>query len=158
MALPSAVQWDNTPGGYHHARAYTDYLKKKYEDAIKTCDEGERKIREFAKTQNRDPASYVNLGMLMLLRGTCYYDNGNFDKALVEFNNVVKIRPYDRAGHYNVALALTRKGLYAEAIKEACRAVELDPTHAESEALYKWLKNKIIEEKRKPGKPAEDEP
>jgi len=54
-------------------------------------------------------------------------DAGDLDGAILQFQSAIKLAPNFAAGHYQLSVALSRKGEKAEAAAELKRAQELDP-------------------------------
>ncbi len=66
--------------------------------------------------------------------GTAQLDLGDYEEALAQFHEVLRLKPDDVEAHYNLGLALRRQGRIEAAIGEFARAIELKPDYAE--ALY----------------------
>ena len=54
-------------------------------------------------------------------------DAGDLDGAISQFRTAIKLAPNLAAAHYQLSLALSRKGEKQEAAAELQRAKELDP-------------------------------
>jgi len=52
---------------------------------------------------------------------------GDVDGAISQFNNAIKLAPAFAQAHYELAVALSRKGDKAAAAEEFAKAAELDP-------------------------------
>jgi Flp pilus assembly protein TadD len=51
---------------------------------------------------------------------------GNLDEAIAQFRNAIKLSPTYAPAHYQLALALTKKGKQDEAAEEFKKAAQLD--------------------------------
>jgi len=72
------------------------------------------------------PGTLVHLGL-----GEAWYDRGDDDRAIEEFRRSLAIEPTART-HDWIALALARKGLFAEALEQHAAAAALDPNFWEA--------------------------
>jgi len=72
------------------------------------------------------PSTLVHLGL-----GEAWYDRGDDDRAIEEFRRSLVIEPTART-HDWLALALARKGLFAEALEQHAAATALDPNFWEA--------------------------
>lgn len=63
------------------------------------------------------------------LRGGILFEQGNYRKALVEFDRVLKQVPDDPDVHYRRGLVLEKLGREADARAAFARATEIDPEH-----------------------------
>ena len=54
-------------------------------------------------------------------------DAGDLDGAISQFRNAITLSPSYAPAHYQLALALSRKGDKTEAAEEFQKAAELDP-------------------------------
>ena len=69
-----------------------------------------------------------------LEKGKTYYEEGNYDKAKIEFRNVLQIDPKYAEGYYMVGLLEEKKQNYQPAFANYLKAVELDPKHVNAQA------------------------
>ncbi len=67
-----------------------------------------------------------------LKRGMEYFDQGNYDKARVEFKNVIQIDPKDVEAHYRLGLTLEKLQDWRGAVGQFLAALELDERHTEA--------------------------
>ncbi|MFH0827210.1 MAG: tetratricopeptide repeat protein [Candidatus Omnitrophota bacterium] len=59
-------------------------------------------------------------------RGEAYYERGDFDRALTDYNHIVKINPFLAKTYYNRGNVFRAQGRFPEAIAEYTRAIALD--------------------------------
>jgi tetratricopeptide (TPR) repeat protein len=65
-----------------------------------------------------------------------YFDKGEYDKALIEFKNVLKLNSTDPDAHYHTGLIYLKRGTMQDlqqAFKEFSATVELDPTNQDAQ-------------------------
>ncbi|MFN3533661.1 MAG: tetratricopeptide repeat protein, partial [Candidatus Brocadia sp.] len=67
-------------------------------------------------------------------RGVSLDSQGKIDEAIGEYKKALRLEPYNREAHYNLAVAYHKKGLYKEAIEEYKTVLELYPN--DHETLY----------------------
>lgn len=80
------------------------------------------KISYFTDVLKLDPkvvGSYIN-------RGTCYYELGQYDQALQDFNRAVQLDPENATVFYHRGLTLTKLNHYEDAIQDFNLAIQLD--------------------------------
>lgn len=65
-------------------------------------------------------------------QGNAYYDQGQFEEAVAEFEEALQLDPDDAETHYNLGLAYEALGKIDEAIAEYQEAIRLDPDLAEA--------------------------
>ena len=64
-------------------------------------------------------------------RGSAYYVNGQYDKAIADLSKAIELNPKDAKAYYNRGLAYGKgKGQFDKAIADFTKAIELDPTDA----------------------------
>ena len=143
------IYWEKEPGGFDYTRGYRDFMKEHYKAAVENLDVAEKKVYAYSELKHLDPKNSKYLGKILILRGNCYFELHDFEKALADFRKHVEIYPRDVRGHYNVGRTLAKMGKYDEAMKSACRARELDPDYPKARHLYDWLKHKILKQRRK---------
>jgi len=59
-------------------------------------------------------------------RGEAYYEQGEFDRALTDYNHVIRINPRLAKTYYNRANVFRAQGRFSEAVAQYTRAIELD--------------------------------
>ncbi len=62
----------------------------------------------------------------LLSKGMSYYDEGMIDKAIEQFNGILKVDPGNAKANYNLGNAYADKGMFDEAISAYKKAVEKD--------------------------------
>jgi tetratricopeptide (TPR) repeat protein len=67
-------------------------------------------------------------------KGTEFYEQGDYDKARVEFKNVLQIDPKSAEGYYRFAEVEERQQNWQRAFGYYSKAVELDPNHLAAKA------------------------
>ena len=63
-------------------------------------------------------------------RGAAYFDKGEYDKAIADCTEAIRLNPKDAKFYYNRGNAYGRKGEYDKAIADCTEAIRLDPKHA----------------------------
>jgi tetratricopeptide (TPR) repeat protein len=82
--------------------------------AIKACS-------QLIRRNPRDDFAYYN-------RGMAYSDNGDYDRAIADFNQAMRLKP-DAADAYNArGWAYFLKGDYDRVVADATKAIDIDPT------------------------------
>ncbi|MEI0595478.1 tetratricopeptide repeat protein [Brachyspira pilosicoli] len=78
-------------------------LEKKFEEAIKLCD-------EVIKKDNKDEDAYFYIGI-------CKFDLKNYKESIKYFDKVIEINPSNENAYFNIALSKSNLKQYEEAIK-----------------------------------------
>jgi len=76
-----------------------------------------------AYAQNSEAARYYN-------RGNTYYSNGDYDRAIADFTQAIRLDPNLAPAYSNRARAYNSKGDYDKAIADATQAIRLNPNLA----------------------------
>ncbi len=63
-------------------------------------------------------------------RGAAWYDNGDFERAIADFDRVIELKPDYADGFYNRAIAWSARGDAERAIADYSAAIRLQPDHA----------------------------
>jgi len=63
-------------------------------------------------------------------RGNAYYHKGDYDPAIADFSQAIKLQPDDAAAYYNRGNAYYYKGDYDQAITDYTKAIKLQPDYA----------------------------
>lgn len=110
----------------HHALELApDSVRERinYGLALLRAGKNEAAVAELLKAQQQDatlPYTWFNLGIY-------YKHNGDYDKALVQLRQMIKLVPDEPKSHYNVAAILKAQGNLDAAIPEFQAAEKLDP-------------------------------
>ena len=72
-------------------------------------------------------------------RGIAYHESGDYDKALADFAEAVRLKPTDAAMYNNRALSYRKKGEYAKAIADYESAIQQDRGSAYAYAGLAWI-------------------
>ena len=72
-----------------------------------------------------------DLAQLILNRGSVYWKKGDYDRALTEFDEAVRLNPKHAETYYWRGLAYVSKQDYDRAIAEYTTAIKRDPKDAE---------------------------
>ena len=62
--------------------------------------------------------------------GVAYYDKGNFDRAIADFNDAIRVDPECAPAYNNRGVAFYDKGDFDRAIADCSDAIQLDPKYA----------------------------
>jgi len=65
-------------------------------------------------------------------RGMEYYERGEYDEAVAEFQAAIELEPDDAGAHRNLGTAYLEQGKYEEAAAAYEKAIELDPDFGEA--------------------------
>ncbi len=82
------------------------------------------KTPELSKPDKKESAASINE---LLSESITYYDKGMIDKAIENFNEVLKIDPGNAKANYNLGNAYADKGMFDEAISVYKKALEEEP-------------------------------
>jgi tetratricopeptide (TPR) repeat protein len=63
-------------------------------------------------------------------RGAAWYDKGDFDRAIADFDTVIRLNPNYADGFYNRGIAWSAKGDVDRAIADYSAAIRIQPDHA----------------------------
>ncbi len=73
------------------------------------------------------PISKGNLASVYYNRGVAYGDKGDYDRAIADYTQAIKLDPKHAYAYYNRGVAYKNLGQTNRAIQEYRRALELDP-------------------------------
>jgi len=65
-------------------------------------------------------------------RGNAYYGKGDHDRAILDYDQAIRLNPSHANSHSNRGAAYARKGDYHRAIQDYDEAVRLNPNHADA--------------------------
>ena len=65
-------------------------------------------------------------------RGAAYRKKGEYDLAIHDFNEAIRLSPCSAEAHSNRGIAYCSKGEYEQGISDLDRAIELNPNNAKS--------------------------
>lgn len=71
-----------------------------------------------------------NLASAFNNRGSAYKDRGDYDRAIADFNQAIRLDPKDATAFSNRGMAYGRKGQYDRAIEDFDQAIRLDSKFA----------------------------
>ena len=71
-----------------------------------------------------------NLAKIYKNRGNAYYDKKDYDRAIADYSEVIRLDPKYALAFYNRGLAYYDKGDLDRAIADSSEAIRLDPKHA----------------------------
>jgi len=77
--------------------------------------------------------------------GRSYFDDGNYDMAITNWKELVRLKPDLSAMYYNLGLAYYRKGLLNEAENNFKKAIELYPANADARVNLGVVFRQMIE-------------
>ena len=66
-------------------------------------------------------------------KGVAYFEKGNCDAAVIEYDNALQIDSGYAAAHYELSRCLTKKGEWTHAFQELSRSVQLDPNNSKAQ-------------------------
>jgi tetratricopeptide (TPR) repeat protein len=76
-------------------------------------------------------------------RGYAHAQKKEWKQASVAFAEAVKLDPDEAKYHYNLAVALSQRGLYEQAALEAQETLRLDPAYEKASVLMAQLTHSI---------------
>lgn len=77
---------------------------------------------------------------IMFNLGRLYFNDGQIDKAILEFETVVELNPNHSNAHYSLGLAYQTKGEKEKALKEFEKVLELNPGSKDVQSRIEGLK------------------
>ena len=112
-------------GGAWFFKGDNDRAIKDYDEAIRLNPKYALayEVREAARLRQRATQTadaYNN-------RGSVYFNKGDYDRAIKEFDESIRLNPNDAIAHYNRGTAWSNKGDKDRAIKDYDEAIRLDP-------------------------------
>lgn len=141
--------------------AQTHYKLGNIDKAIKICKEVLELIPENIEAKIVLASCYVRRGLyrkalgllnyegvesisdIQNLRGSCYFMQKRYERAIQEFKKATLINPDTLIYHYNLATAYVKIGNYDKAKSEFQKVLQLEPTHKEAKEALKRIYAKI---------------
>jgi len=108
------------------------YEAQDYEDAIARF----TKALEFVPDAEQEIVQDNAINALYFCRGFAYYIKGELDKAIVDYNQLLKINPEAPLAYINRGNAYTEKGELDQAIADFNRALKINPEDAYAAYVY----------------------
>lgn len=105
----------------HFQIGYCNLFLLRYEDAI-------RAFTQVIQIK-RD---YTVVAVVYTNRGLAYYNKGQYDQAIKDYNKAIEIDPGNAVAYINRGFAYRNKGQYDQAIKDYTKAIEIDPGNADA--------------------------
>ena len=65
-------------------------------------------------------------------RGVSYFEKGQYDKAIADYNKAIEIDPKDARAYNNRGIAYGKKGQYDLSIADFNKVIEINPSDAEA--------------------------
>ena len=117
-----------------------DCTKGRGETRLRGCSRIIKSKRLFGK-----PISKQNLAVAYIYRGVAYDDKGQYDRAIADYTQAIKLNPKYSKAYYVRGLAYRNTGQYDRAIADYDKAIELNPKDADAYnnrawANFKWGK------------------
>ncbi len=88
-------------------------------------------IVEFNKAIQLSSNPYI-IKLIYENLGTVLAENGDIDKAIIAYKEVIKLDSKDADAHYNLGSLYGRKGLFTKATKEYLETLKITPNDAEA--------------------------
>lgn len=79
---------------------------------------------------NGKPISKEKLAYTLSLRGHLYVDNGQFDRAIADYDKTIKLEPKDLFHYSSRGRAYVKKGQFDRAIADYDTTIKLNPKYA----------------------------
>lgn len=117
--------------------SYGDAQMERYDKAV------ERKVKNLElELKKQKVQAYINpeLGLEAKERGNTAFREGDFPKAIKEYEEAIKRDPSNAPYHNNLAAAYTKVGLFNDAKREVDKSLEIDKTYVKA-----WAKKGDIE-------------
>jgi tetratricopeptide (TPR) repeat protein len=88
------------------------------------------------------------------VNGNAWYDKGEYDKAIADYGEAIRLDPKFAMAYNNRGLAWSAKQAYDQAIADYDKAIDLDPKLADAYNNRAWLWATCPDEKYRDGKKA----
>jgi tetratricopeptide (TPR) repeat protein len=102
-----------------------DYVNAMVQEALLLEKEG-KASEAITKLETLFPTYYLNTELLFQL-GRLYFNAGQADKAVIQFQNVILLSPNHSNAHYSLAIVYASQGKKDLAIQEFEKVLELNP-------------------------------
>jgi tetratricopeptide (TPR) repeat protein len=114
-----------------HTGARSSALPYNYPDVYRKMeheyDQGDYdRAIEFANELVAMEIDWSHASPVLMDRGNAFRAKGNFDKALVDYDQAIAFNPKNTGAHVDRALALERKGRRDQALRDYAEAIRLD--------------------------------
>ncbi|MDZ7991789.1 MAG: tetratricopeptide repeat protein [Nostoc sp. EfeVER01] len=76
--------------------------------------------------------STLNKEAVYFYRGVCYYNNSNFNEAIADYNQAIKLKPDFVEAYNNRGNTYAKQGNYTQAFTDYNKAINLNPNLAEA--------------------------
>jgi len=75
----------------------------------------------------KDLLTSENLSIIYVNRGTAYFNKGDLDRAIQDYDQAIRLNPKDMSAYYSRGGAYNKKGNYDRAIQDLNEAIRLNP-------------------------------
>jgi tetratricopeptide (TPR) repeat protein len=86
-------------------------------------------------TASDDAEDYLN-------RGLVYYSKGEYDCAIVDYTEALRLNPNYAEAYNNRGVAYAGKGYLDKAIADLTQALQIDPNRADVRQRLEWLRGR----------------
>ena len=107
-------------------------------DAAADCNQNgdhDLKIKGCTEIISKGHETKDNLAIVYYNRGWAYGTNGDYDRAIADFNKAVELDPKYAHPYKDRGNAYQKKGNYDQAIADEDKAIELDPKYAQAYSI-----------------------
>ncbi len=126
-ASPDAPQWE-----MYQALGRAQIGLRKYEDAIRTYDQGIALARRHAGSDADPGPARIGLEQMLTTQGNSYLMLKQLDPAIARFTEAAAISAKPATALFNISATLYNAGDMAGAVKAADRAIAADPGKADA--------------------------
>jgi tetratricopeptide (TPR) repeat protein len=124
-------------GGYElvqhtYTRVASEAVKADAERRAKAAAEAEAKRKADKAEQERLAAEQKYKAFTLFSSGKAYFDKSDYDRAIADFNEAIRLDPKYALAFYQRGNAYGRKGDPDRAIADLDEAIRLNPQHADS--------------------------
>jgi Tfp pilus assembly protein PilF len=85
-----------------------------------------------ALDQVKEPVTSLDQAAVYFYRGICYHYNHDYEKAITDYTQALKLNPDDAEAYTNRGVVYADQGKYSEAIADYTQALKLNPDLAEA--------------------------